>query len=162
MFNAAKQVQNSYMDRYDVARFWSRVEVRKQAQCWPWRYGPDEHGYGAFRELVGTRIEPAHRVAYMIAHGEIPEGKVIRHTCDNPLCCNPDHLEIGTHQDNVADRVARGRSAIGEDNGRSVLSTTQVQHIRESQLSARALAKHYGVDVKTITKIRSRETWAHV
>jgi hypothetical protein len=148
------------MDTYDIARFWSRVEVRKQNNCWPWRYGQNHDGYGEFRR--NTTNELAHRIAYELSRGDIPADSVVRHSCDNRLCCNPAHLLIGSHADNVADRVHRNRSAKGSTNGRAVLDEEAVSHIRESRLSKRALAAHYDVDERTIDKIQKRETWAHV
>jgi hypothetical protein len=145
----------------DIARFWSRVEVRERDQCWPWRYGLDECGYGEYRALDKSR-DHSHRVAYRIGVGEIPEGVVIRHSCDNGACCNWTHLLPGTHADNVQDRVERYRSARGEANGRAKLVSPEVLHIRSSHLSASALAKHYGVSEDTIQDIRTRETWTHL
>jgi hypothetical protein len=147
---------------YDVARFWSRIEVRKQSQCWPWRYGTNESGYGEFRCEGGEDRGAAHRIAYTITKGDIPAGLIVRHSCDNPLCCNPDHLEIGTHQDNVADRVSRNRSAIGEDNGRAKLSEEDVRRIRRSPLSNETLARTFKVDPSTIKAVRTGDTWKHV
>lgn len=149
------------LNAFDIARFWSRVEVRKADQCWPWRYGLTGSGYGEFRfEDRGRITQPAPRAAYLLTFGDIPDGHVIRHTCDNPTCCNPAHLEPGTHGDNVADRVARDRSASGEQNGRAKLNREIVEHIRTSRLSKRFLATMYEVDERTVDKIRKGETWA--
>jgi HNH endonuclease len=149
------------LDTREVARFWSRVEVRKDTQCWPWRYGLSESGYGEFLYCTMGK-ESAHRVAYRIARGSIPAGMVIRHACDNPACCNPDHLELGTHADNVADRVERNRSAVGENNGRAILNDTCVEHIRRSKFSTAALASHYEVHEDTIRAVREGRTWKHI
>lgn len=149
------------LDTFEVARFWSRVEVRKKMQCWPWRYGCDDAGYGEFRLTTGPR-DFAHRIAYRLQHGIIPNGSVIRHACDNPHCCNPDHLAAGTHADNVADRVNRNRSAVGETNGRSKLTADEVRHIRDSRLSGKYLAGVYDVSEDTIDDVRNRVTWRHL
>lgn len=101
------------LDMVDVARFWSRVEVRDQNLCWPWRFGSNSTGYGEFRLLDGERYL-AHRFAYRLANGSLDPELIIRHSCDNSLCCNWAHLEVGTHADNVRDRVNRDRSAKGE------------------------------------------------
>jgi hypothetical protein len=156
------QKSEQVLDKYEVARFWSRVEVRKQDHCWPWRYGSNKEGYGEFRMHDDGASSPAHRIAYRISNGDIETGLVIRHTCDNPLCCNPKHLLKGTHEDNVADRVARGRSARGERSGRAKLTELGVRWIRASALSNEYCARRMNVDIKTIRDIRSRKIWAHV
>lgn len=147
-------------DTFDLARFWSRVEVRQRDQCWPWRYGSQE-GYGEFRFSNNSR-EQAHRTAYRIANGPIPQNAVIRHRCDNSLCCNPWHLLPGSHADNVRDRVDRGRSAIGEDAGRAKLTAAQVIKVRESPLSHAYWARRFNVDRSTIADARVGTTWSHV
>lgn len=148
------------LDMEVVARFWSRVEVRKGHQCWPWRYGQDHAGYGEVR--IGTTAEASHRIAYRIATDAIPAGMVIRHNCDNPLCCNPAHLLIGTHADNVADRVSRDRSAKGEGNGRAKLTQEQAQLILDSPLTSEYFAKRFEVDISTVRAIRQRKNWKHL
>lgn len=95
-------------DPLDVARFWSHVKVTLGIRgCWKWR-GAKDGGYGVFK-LLGRTVA-AHRVAYAFVHGDIPDGLVVRHKCHTPPCCNPTHLETGTHADNVRDRVLRDRS----------------------------------------------------
>jgi hypothetical protein len=149
------------LDGFEIARFWSRIEVRKRSLCWPWRWGSTPAGYGDFMTSTGEHC-PAHRMAYQISKGAIEAGKVIRHTCDNPLCCNPEHLIQGTHQENVADRVSRGRSARGEDSGRAVLTENQVLLIRRSPLTNRYFAKKFEVDDKTVKDARTGKTWSHL
>lgn len=157
--NSSKR--DDVLDAKEIARFWSRVEVRKDTQCWPWRYGLSDTGYGEFLYCTMGK-ESAHRVAYRIAHGPIPAGLLIRHSCDNPACCNPEHLSLGTHADNVADRVERNRSAVGEGNGRAVLSESCVEHIRRSGFSVAVLANHYEVSHDTIRDVKEGRTWKHL
>lgn len=149
------------LDSFDVMRFWSRIEVRKRNGCWPWRYGTDADGYGSFRYSNGA-TEDSHRVAYRMTFGAIVSTDVIRHSCDNPTCCNPWHLSKGTHADNVADRVARGRGAIGERAGRAKLTEKQVLAMRDSPLSDLYWARRYGMDRKSIADARSGKTWSHL
>ena len=87
-------------------RFWSKV-CRGQG-CWEW-IGMRSNGYGRFRINNPRRKELAHRMAWILTYGSIPDGMVIRHKCDNTGCCNPDHLEIGTQSDNMKDMWERGR-----------------------------------------------------
>lgn len=95
-------------------RFWSKVDRRGPDECWPWLAAKSATRYGVFDK---TR---AHRVAYALTHGLIPEGRIVCHRCDNPPCCNPAHLWLGTPKDNTADMVAKGRAKFhrfGPDNG---------------------------------------------
>lgn len=89
-----------------AARFWSKVDRKSAGECWPWIGRRDKDGYG--RLMVNKRSIGAHRVSYRLAFGEIPDGLQVRHDCDNPRCVNPDHLLIGTNQDNVYDSLLRG------------------------------------------------------
>jgi hypothetical protein len=97
-----------------IARFWSRVQIPAPcfdySPCWNWQGSLDRHGYGQFKLGFGLSPLRAHRIAYEACKGEIPEGMHVLHSCDNPRCCNPDHLRVGTHADNMADREARGRT----------------------------------------------------
>jgi len=97
----------------DLARFLSKLHVADLDGCWIWTGGGDGSGYGQF-----TCAWRAHRYAHTVFNGPIPDGKVVRHWCDQALCCNPAHLSVGSPAENVADRVARNRSAVGEKNGR--------------------------------------------
>lgn len=92
-------------DRTEV--FWSRVDRRADDECWPWRGGKLKDGYGGFY-LDGHTIG-AHRAAWILTFGEIAQGLLVCHTCDNPPCCNPHHLFLGTDGDNQRDSVAKGR-----------------------------------------------------
>lgn len=107
----------------------------------------------------------AHRVAWMIEHGEWPDG-VVMHACDNPLCVNVRHLSVGTPADNVKDAVTKGRLAHkGEGNPRSKLTQDQVIEIRVARaagVTQAALAEKYDVARGTIYKIVTRRKWAHV
>jgi hypothetical protein len=101
--NEAVRVLDSAAEAY----FWSRVEHGEPEVCWPWTAGKLPKGYGLTG--IAGRSALAHRVAYIIAHGPIPEGLVVRHTCHNPQCCNPSHLIAGTYAQNEADKKTRQR-----------------------------------------------------
>jgi len=123
--------------------------------------GRDGYGYPVVT-FKGKR-ERAYRVVFMVYKGEIPFGAVVRHTCDNKLCINPDHLLLGEHTDNVADRVARGRSATGERNGRSKLNIDQVMNILVDNVTPKmSLAKRHGVSPKVVRDIKQGKTWREV
>ena len=95
-----------------VASFWSKVDVQQSNNlCWEWRASVDSKGYGQFKAVGQLPAMRAHRIAWEIWHEkDVPEGMFILHSCDNPRCCNPGHLRPGTHNDNMADMVSRGRS----------------------------------------------------
>lgn len=93
-----------------------------EGTCWIWKAARSGDGYGAFTKRVGGRkqvVVGAHRASYFLHKGRIAEGLVIRHKCDTPLCINPEHMELGTPQNNVEDRVIRGRCARGVRSGHS-------------------------------------------
>lgn len=90
-------------------RFWSKVDRRGSDDCWPWiAKAKHKHGYGMFTVATGF-VDYSHRLAFALANGGMPEGTYIRHSCDNPPCCNPMHLLEGTQADNVQDMMRRGR-----------------------------------------------------
>lgn len=89
--------------------FWARVEVRTPDECWPWLGAPNTKGYGVVRRK--GRLLLAHRYAFELAIGPIPERLLVLHECDNPPCCNPFDLFAGTAQQNSDDMKAKGRSA---------------------------------------------------
>lgn len=93
-------------------RFWRHVEVGAPTECWEWTGSRLKFGHGAWDGPLGKTT--AHRYAWMLTQGEIPNGTVVRHACDNPPCCNPAHLEIGTQRDNVEDMIRRGRASFTE------------------------------------------------
>jgi len=122
-------------------------------------------GYGGFWD--GSRVVAAHRFAWGMEHGSIPEGLHILHRCDNPPCCNPPHLYLGTNADNVADRVSRGRAAgqVGERNPRAKLTEEQVRAIKQRLKNGETqtgLACEYGVHQTAIGFIARGVRWKHV
>lgn len=93
-----------------VERFWALVDRRGDDECWPWVGRKQDNGRGMFYGYFGKGVR-ANRLAWEIANStKIPEGCVVRHRCDNSICVNPAHLEIGSQKDNVRDRYERGRA----------------------------------------------------
>ena len=89
-----------------MMRFWSKV--KKTQDCWIWTASRTDRGYGSFG--LDGKVRRAHRVAYELAVGPIPDGMSILHACDNPPCVNPAHLRVGTQVQNMADELVRGRN----------------------------------------------------
>ena len=157
-------------------KFFASVHQGDPDECWPWAEPPTIYGYGRFyRSKKQVRLQGglhslrAHRVAYCLAHDlsldGLPDGQVVRHDCDNKLCCNPRHLRLGTPQENTQDREDRGRTARGKDTGRAKLTEVQVIVIR-SRLQAgepeRKLAKEYNVSRSAINHIGGKRSWRWV
>lgn len=148
-------------------RFWKKVAVGRHCDCWEWLAFKNPKGYGMVKDADGDS-RPAHRVAYRLAVGPIPDKMHVLHRCDNPSCVNPSHLFLGTNFDNVADRVAKGRSGAlrGEGSPVSKLTADQVSDIRARYGGKRgeiiALATEFGVDRTNIAYILKRKTWRHI
>jgi hypothetical protein len=146
--------------------FWRRVDKGDDDECWNWTAWVNRFGYGQL-SYQGRRVL-AHRLAFELAKQPIPDGMVIRHTCDNPKCCNPAHLEAGTQADNVADCATRRRTRghfkdkPGSLNPSAKLTEDQVREIRESTATNAATAALYGVGATVVSNIRNRRLWRHV
>jgi len=134
-----------------------------EGECWAWTAGKNTKGYGHFKWATGD-VRQAHRASWEIHNGPVPEGQQVLHKCDNPACVNPDHLFLGTNDDNVADRVAKGRSArlAGEKNPRAKLTADQVTVIRSSSAPLSALAKEYGVSIAAAGYARRGDHWKNI
>lgn len=163
----------------EKSRFWSKVSVRSGDECWPWMAGLKSGGYGNF--FIAGRLRATHRVAFTIAKGSIPHGLSILHSCDNPRCCNPQHLRAGTAQDNANDKIARGRQAKGDRTGARLHPETvrrgeahhwarltepmvrQIRHARDVLgLKYHAIAARFGISVPNAYVVATRRGWAHV
>ncbi len=90
-------------------RFWKNVEHKGPNECWPWTAGRT-NGYGIFYISKGIGQVMAHRVAWFLTHGKIPDGLFVCHDCDYRRCCNPTHLFLGTNEDNIRDMAQKGRA----------------------------------------------------
>lgn len=125
--------------------------------CWLWTSYWDNKGYG-----IMSYGRKAHRESFELYVGPIPDGYYVCHKCDTPCCVNPNHLFIGTTQENTKDRHSKGRSARGERSGPAKLTEEQVREIRISKESSRSLCKKYGVSYGLIGHIRRGRVWTHV
>ena len=144
-------------------RFWSKVQIGAPDQCWEWKAGMFQSGYGLFK--LDGKLQRAHRVSYQLNHGPIPDGLFILHWCDNPGCVNPAHLHLGTHVDNMRERGERGRCAhtSGEVHGCSKLTSEQIQQIRLSYaiggITQQQLGEEFGVSKQQISRIINGKRW---
>lgn len=154
-----------YTTEERIAAFWSKVnkdgsipEHRPElGKCWEWGGRTNRDGYGQFRNY--KIVENSHRFAWRLHNGDIAEFLKICHKCDNRKCCNPNHLFIGTHQDNMADMYAKGRNnqVKGENHPSHKLTDKQVEEIRTRYASGNVrqvdLAKEYNVIQPHISRI---------
>ena len=149
----------------DALWFWAMVDTTAgPGSCWPWLSYRDRQGYGRYGPNA-----PAHRLAWRFRHGAIAPGLLVCHACDNPCCCNPAHLWLGTNAENTADKMAKGRhrSAImrGERNGQAKLSREDVlkmRSLRSEGATTTALARQFGCSRRPVDRIVTGEKWAHV
>lgn len=142
------------------------LERAVEGQCWTWTRSTNSAGYGTL--TVAGRARYAHRLAYELAKGPIPKGADVMHSCDNPACINPDHLEVGTRSQNMADCHARGRSRIpkpilrGEQNGAAKLTAEQVVDIKQrlgNGETQQTIADDFGVSQTLISAIKLGRLW---
>lgn len=150
---------------------WLLERIKVIGECWEWQRSKVNGGYGHFRYSDGGdfKNKRAHRLAWELFRGPIPEGMCVLHRCDNPPCCNPDHLFLGSKADNTMDMVDKGRAAGGSLPGKSNpdarLTEDDVRAIRGARadgVRVASLAAAYGVSGTTIYKIVSRKSWSHV
>jgi hypothetical protein len=183
---------NSTRDERQIAKFWAQVDQSGgEDSCWKWtRYcgNATNKGYGQYH--FRDKKVYTHIFAYKLACGDVPQGLEVCHTCDNPSCCNPKHLFLASHQENMQDRSRKGRGGgargrkpglrksyddvplrepnnkSGERNAKAKLTDDQVRRIRsryaEGDISQRKLAAEYGVHASLIGFIVRRAAWQHV
>jgi hypothetical protein len=145
----------------EKARFWSKVARGGAGECWPWIACKTEKGYGHFR--FRGKIIRSHRVAYALSAGAISNEIDVLHRCDNPSCCNPSHLFLGTHTDNMRDKVSKGRSnnPSREHHPMAKLSPESVDDIRIlfGHMSQRKAAKQFGISQGHVWRIWNEVSW---
>jgi hypothetical protein len=146
-------------------RFWSKVDVKGEDECWEWQGAKSSGGYGNF--LFDNKPKNAHRIAFLLEYGYLTEGLDVCHSCDNIICCNPRHLWEGTAKQNMEDMVKKGRrhSSVGSKN--SFSKTTEEDVIRIRELVAKGtkqvtICRMYGLHKATVSHIVSRRTWQHI
>lgn len=146
-------------------RFLEKVNMLGESDCWNWEGACYSNGYGQIAIALGAKCKRknllAHRVSYTLYCGEIPDGMVICHTCDNPRCVNPNHLFLGTQQENLADMTSKGRRKYPVDFGGSnrILNEDSVLEILLSGDTSASLSRKYGVTDAAIRAVRNGITW---
>ena len=158
------------MTEKDKDRFLSRILFTENPnKCWLWGGSFDKYGYGQFHLNASYKKKKtlkATRISYYIHNNIDPLGLCVCHKCDNPKCCNPNHLFLGTNRENIKDRDLKSRQAKGEKAASSKLKESDIKDIREKYMtngtSWRKLAREYGVHNRTIGKILHSNTWNHI
>ena len=148
------------------SRFWSKVNKLSPEECWPWIGAKSSWGYGNFR--FRKKPWPAHRVVWVLNHGEIPKGMYICHKCDNPPCCNPDHLFMGTPKENTADMFNKGYNhnhlrgsnhPLARFNENEILEIKKLLHHGVKQTH---IARMFNTRQSHISKIKRNEIWGYL
>lgn len=162
----------------DIARFWSKVKIISEGECWEWLGGKTPEGYGRF--WLKGKLVGANRIAWFLKNGPIPDGMLVCHDCDNPPCCNAKHFFLGSHKKNTQDAVRKGRMASGNRNGsitcpenlirgealpQSKITNLGVLDIRKRYLEGetqKSIAERIGVSQQQVSNIINKNQWTHV
>jgi len=143
---------------------WKQINRKSEDECWEWIGKSLSKGYGHLR--INNKDCYSHRMVYIETYGSIPEGLCILHTCNNPKCCNPKHLYVGTHADNMEQMSKDGRSNMGEKHPNSRLSNQIIIKIRflysTGKYSQKCLGKMVGVSQGQISRIIKKDGWKHI
>jgi hypothetical protein len=152
-----------------LSRLREVVVVPELGPCWQWTKSVQVSGYGQF--TMDNKLIRAHRFAWLLFNGPVPDGILVCHKCDNPPCCNPEHLFLGTHADNARDKVLKGRAksggVCGERCNFAKVTVDAVIDIRRTLVrgnkgNTRMLADKYGIAMCTVRQIASGYNWKHI
>jgi hypothetical protein len=152
-------LEMSDLSEKQIASFWAKVRRGAPDECWEWAANRSATGYGKFSvkypNCRRVRTFKASRLAYCLANGPFDETLSVMHSCDNPPCCNPEHLSLGTHAENMADCARKGRAAIK-------LTADKIALIRADPRLQRVIANDFGIRQDHVSRIKSGKAWSHV
>lgn len=167
-----EEIRYYYRENIPVEqRFWKKVIKKGNDECWLWTGSINSSEYKYGRIGVNGKNELAHRVSWILTYGNIPEEMNVLHKCDNPQCVNPNHLFLGTHQDNMDDMINKGRDNHDpEDNGCAKLTWDMVRDIRKiydidpeikryGKWHNLILANDYGISEGQVGRILNNKSW---
>ncbi len=163
--HAPKEEYNKHRPKKELReRFWSNVNIKSEDECWVWKLSKNKDGYGQIN--FNGKIVRTHRIAYILTNGEISEGNKVLHICDNPPCCNPKHLRVGTQKDNIDDRVNKKRTANGERNSNAKLIKDNVIEIRlmhaSGKFTQQEIADSFGIIQQHVSQIVNNKLWKYI
>ncbi len=169
----------TYLDPMDVERFWKNVDSNhSKYECWPWKGYRNANNYGVLR--INGRHLQATRLCFFIHRGAFDVRLDVMHSCDNPPCCNPHHLSLGTARNNMADCVTKGRIATGERHGsqthpecvlrgqlqpRSKISDAdaiEIRRLASGGMKQKEIGKRFGIKQQAVSYIVLRRGWRHL
>lgn len=153
-----------FNNRNFIEDVWKYINKKSEDECWEWMGGFDGKGYG--RIYFEHKRRGAHRVVYELTYGKIQNELYVCHKCNNPICCNPKHLYLGTQKDNLKQMIEDGRSHVGEKHGLAKLTEEDVLKIRKMYSTGKYTLKTLGETFKTcfqnISDIINRKHWRHI
>jgi DNA-binding XRE family transcriptional regulator len=151
------------LNEIEISRFHSNVNKKNEDECWNWTGYKQKSGHGQLR--MRQQNFYAHRIAYIITNGQYNENLCVCHKCDNPACCNPKHLFLGTMSDNMKDKVIKNRQSKGTEVS-GILTEQEVLEIKriyaDGNTTQTLLGRKYGVTQSTIGRIISGHRWGHL
>lgn len=153
------------MEEYNKRRFWSKVAISQEDLCWEWLAGKCSGGYGTIR--FNGKKDSSNRVAYLLHYGIDPKELYVLHTCDNRACCNPKHLFLGTHTDNMQDMAAKGRTGtkVGIESRYAKISEKDVFGIlklKEEGNCYASISRRYSITPEQVSNICRGKSWKHL
>lgn len=149
-------------------RFWEKVDKRGDDECWPWMASCSAFGHGQFTSFYPLYKERlSHRIAWVMVNGPIPKGLCALHECDNPPCCNPRHLFLGTKADNTQDMMKKGRHIAPRGEGQPTHKYSEQQVLEMLQkhnggISRKELSRQYGISSQQLSLILTNKAWRHL
>jgi hypothetical protein len=151
-------------------KFWTYVDKKSNNKCWEWKKSLTKTGYGKY--WYNNKCHLSHRLAYIFAFGNIPQNKFVCHKCDNPKCCNPNHLFLGTPKQNTDDMIRKQRQQnysnvlYGENHPRAKLNNNDIKEIRflhkNKLMKVKEIAKKFNISIPTLECIIYNKTWKHI
>ena len=148
--------------RISIAQKLDQYSIKiPESGCWIWNGSVTNHGYG--RLTFGAKqVISAHRASYEHKHGSIPAGMLALHHCDVKCCVNPDHIFLGSQQDNMTDKVCKNRQAKGNKHGQAKLTEQQAREAKFGTATPMELAKQFNCSATMIRQIRGGLYWKHL